>query len=83
MDNENLKTIHELKAELQDNLHKLLQDFQRHPQIRGIRVHEIVLSHVDWHNGYDPKSPGGNPDLASGPDVGYRLSEVRVVIVLP
>ena len=80
--NENLKPIIKLRGELESRLRELLEEFQRRVECRGIQVQHIVINQVNWHSGFDVRTNQENETLKSGPRVGYRISEVKVVLVL-
>jgi len=84
MSNQELKTINQLKGELERQVHALVEGFQRRPECRGVQVAHIELQQVSWHNGYDEDNPSvTNPELRSGPDDGYRISDVQIKVILP
>ncbi len=80
--NENLKPIIKLRGELESRLRELLEEFQRRVECRGIQVQHIVINQVNCHSGFDVRTNQENETLKSGPLEGYRISEVKVVLVL-
>ena len=84
MSTQELKTIAQLKTELESDIRALVEAFQRHPQCRGVQVRKVAVHQIDLHNGYDPSRINHhNPDLKSDAYSGYRVSRVEIIVVLP